>query len=109
MISKSLCALMTVFFVFQAAEANAAKKARSPASQACADTDKVVQAAIEALNENDAQGDATLDKTSGGFDEWQVDMSYNDICHRTVTVFMKAGTCKEGKKAKLGRETCTDD
>ncbi|MGZ3712013.1 MAG: hypothetical protein ACXVBE_09660 [Bdellovibrionota bacterium] len=85
--------------------ANAAKK--SP----CSDEEKLTEAVVSGLVKlNDPQVDpAQFVKTADGLDEFIAETSYNDECHRSVTIYMKAGTCVVGKKAKKGKEVCTDD
>jgi hypothetical protein len=86
-------------------------KMRKTASKVCSDTTKVVKAAEAAFRSSEEpHGDnAQYKMSSTKFDRWEVDVNYHDNCYRTVTVFMKPGTCNESKDPIKGHETCTDD
>jgi len=103
-----LCGIILAF----ATQAHAAEsKMRKTASKVCSDTAKVVKAAEGAFRSGDeAHGDnAQYKMSTAKFDRWEVDVNYRDECYRTVTVFMKLGSCTEAKDPVKGHETCTDD
>ncbi|MGZ3684925.1 MAG: hypothetical protein ACXVB9_09815 [Bdellovibrionota bacterium] len=103
-----ICGIILAF----ATQAQAGEhKMRKPAAKICSDTAKVVKAAEAAFHASEEpHGDnAQYKMTTAKFDRWEVDMNYHDSCYRTVTVFMKPGTCTEAKDPVKGHETCTDD
>ena len=102
---RSLISILVLSF---AVVSTANAKSKAPA--ACGETVKVTEAAEQSISASKEPhgSDPRFVIRTKDLDRWEVDMVSQDICYRTISVFMEAGTCKVDHINK-GHETCTDN